>query len=178
MLCKRCCEVFTIYFTNLPDHVDASQCMTHHISLESFAESVAQKCQVCSTVAETIDFTPPGNAVSRFARLPLQQLRSSRTRSKDDSTFISLANISPSKVRRSNFNGSKLDVFTEFQGYVEDLTEQRSEIHFVVCKENETHVPFAKVGRDREVFVIQPCEVRSTCYRRSDSVRTLARTIA
>lgn len=69
--------------------------------------------------------------------------------------------MSPLDVIKSKLHRLKQNVFTEFQGHVVNLsylTEQRSEIHFVVCAGNERHVPFAQVGHNREVFVVQPCK--------------------
>lgn len=50
------------------------------------------------------------------------------------------------------------NIFTEFQGHVVDLAEQRSEIEFVVCTGNERHDPFTRGGKDRELFEVQNCE--------------------
>lgn len=66
--------------------------------------------------------------------------------------------MSPLEVTKSELHRSKLKIFTAFQGYVVDLAEQRLEIHLVVCTENERHVSFAKVERNREVFMVQPCK--------------------
>jgi hypothetical protein len=159
MLCQQCYKVLTAYLAHLPNHIGATQYMTHHISLESFARSVAQSCQVCSIVAESINYTPPGSAVSRFVRLPFQQLHSAVVRSKEPEIFfVNTKGMTPLQELKSKSQRPKQPIFTEFEGRLEDNASRCSIIFFVVRTENPRHAPFAKPGRDREAFVLQPCE--------------------
>jgi hypothetical protein len=159
MLCQRCCDVLTAYLTHLPHHIGATQYMTHHISLESFAKSIAERCQVCSIVAESINYTPPSNAVSRFVRLPFQQLHSALVRSKEPEIFfVNTEGMTPLQEEKSKSHRPNQPIFTEFEGRLEDKASRCSVIFFVVRTENARHAPFAKPGRDREAFVLQPCE--------------------
>lgn len=173
MLCQSCYDVLTSYLIHSPGHGGATQYMTHHISLESFEQSVVARCQICSVIAESIDFAPSGTAVSRFARLPFQRLLSAIVHFKEPEVFIvDTDGMTPLNKAKSHRLRPKGPIFTEFQGCIMDEVLRSSSISFVVRDENDRHAPFSKVGRDRETFMIQPCEELEGVVQDRDTPRS------
>jgi len=158
MLCRWCKKVLTAYFTSLPDHKHTTQFMAHHISLESLADSVARKCQICCIIALELNFAPPGIALSRGFRLFFQQIRASLDKSRDIITFQHTKLMPELKQVEAEYLRRRTDVLTEFRGQLDGRLPRLSTIEFVVVDKNERHAPFAKLENRSLGFFVQPCE--------------------
>ena len=158
MLCRWCEKVLTAYITNLPDHEDTTQFMAHHISLESLADSVARKCQICCIIASELNFTPPGIALSRGFRLLFQQIRASLFKSRDIITFQHTESMTRREQLDSGYQRRRTHVLTEFRGKIGGQLPRLSTIEFTVVNKNKRHAHFAKLNYGNFCFFIQPCE--------------------